>query len=365
MKIPDWIKNSSKFLKESYDNECIDNLDDVDFLINVEGRILKNLPLTKEIKNIKDFIIYISVIKFFDIEQNDEIIIEDYLDDAISYISDKIIDLPSYEKEYFISIALKIKYSLYKSVELDKFELFTSLLQMGNFDLEPFSAVAYYGGYKYMEYLYENNYTWNDSILFIAIKEDNVKFIKFLTSNWFIINKRKRYEKVENVFGFTMKFGNFTSSHLIGQIGKKIETSREHFRKYTLYNSIIEGSIECLKFLASSEKYGCNQLILCKIAAGCGNLEILKHLHSIGYQWNVETCNYATALNNLPCLKYAIENGCPVEYNAMRYAMENRNGKCLSYLTKKKCNYEYSLRNFNNDTYKLMDNAKNEYFEKK
>ena len=49
----------------------------------------------------------------------------------------------------------------------------------------------------------------------------------------------------------------------------------------------------------------------CSKAAANGQLELLKHAHEHGCDWNERTCEYAAKNGHLECLKYAHEHGCP------------------------------------------------------
>ena len=48
-----------------------------------------------------------------------------------------------------------------------------------------------------------------------------------------------------------------------------------------------------------------------EVAAGNGNLYVLKYLHKNGCPWSITTCDAASDFGHLEVLKYARNNGCP------------------------------------------------------
>ena len=76
---------------------------------------------------------------------------------------------------------------------------------------------------------------------------------------------------------------------------------------------------------------------LCCMAAGYGQLEILKWAHENNYAWGVWTSRTA-AQEHLACLKYAHENGCPWDTWTSAYAA-NGHLECLKYAHENGCRW--------------------------
>ena len=89
----------------------------------------------------------------------------------------------------------------------------------------------------------------------------------------------------------------------------------------------IQLCVEICDFESLKTIYNLSQEIsnICEIAAGNGNLEVLKFAHEIGCPWDEETCTQAAINGHLDCLKYAHENGCP--WNSTTSVVAAKNGK--------------------------------------
>ena len=100
---------------------------------------------------------------------------------------------------------------------------------------------------------------------------------------------------------------------------------------------IKDHNLECLKYLYenrdtklySNNFFNKTNKALCAISALAGNIECLKYFHTIGYEWDENTCKNAVKNNHLECLIYAYENGCPIG-NYTDYFGYNNN--CSEYI---------------------------------
>ena len=83
-----------------------------------------------------------------------------------------------------------------------------------------------------------------------------------------------------------------------------------------MYSAVINGNIDIVRWLSSKNIKGDANLSTLTAAARGGNLEVLKHVLSLGCPWIERVCMIAAENGNLEVLKWAVRNGYP------RYASE-------------------------------------------
>jgi len=109
----------------------------------------------------------------------------------------------------------------------------------------------------------------------------------------------------------------------------------------TILCSISSGHLECLQYALLD---GCpkpSNDVCINHAAGYGQIEVLKYLRSIGWEFNSETlCHAVRPANNLACVKFLVEAGCVMSADVINSAACYGNLVCLQYLREKGCEWD-------------------------
>jgi len=87
---------------------------------------------------------------------------------------------------------------------------------------------------------------------------------------------------------------------------------------------------------------------LCRIAAEYNQFDMLKHLHTLGYSWNVETFNSAVCGGDIDVVRYLYTNNCPWDENTCSYSVmyhntEADNLNCLRFLHEHGCPWDEDI----------------------
>lgn len=90
-----------------------------------------------------------------------------------------------------------------------------------------------------------------------------------------------------------------------------------------------------LKQLYEQHRYPLSEVIS-EVAAGRGDLNILKWLIDIGCPWNEWTCSNAAKNGHLHIVQWARQNGCPWDSLTLVYASYNGHWHILHWLFKNK-----------------------------
>lgn len=99
--------------------------------------------------------------------------------------------------------------------------------------------------------------------------------------------------------------------------------------KYTFQEAVEKGHLHIVTYL-HNENIRCE--LSCTLASQAGQLEILKFLHTHGYEWGTLCTQYAAEEGHLDCLMYLHEEGCEWDEDAFRCAAEGGHLPVLQYL---------------------------------
>jgi ankyrin repeat protein len=99
-------------------------------------------------------------------------------------------------------------------------------------------------------------------------------------------------------------------------------------------------SLETMKY--AYETYGNNRTnfwyaLTCAVAAGNGNIEMVKYLRANGCQWNREACDRAALQGHLKMLNFLHVNGCNWDDNTFLAALKGGNRNVIEYLVENNC----------------------------
>lgn len=150
-------------------------------------------------------------------------------------------------------------------------------------------AASVKGNLECLKYCYENECDKNENNIDHAGHNDHLECVKFLCDKDYFLNEHSFSGAARNGHSKIIKFAHDN-------------------------NLIMSGKIITLN------------------AALSGNLDLLKYLHSNGYEWDPSTTWNASREGHLDCLIYAHTNGCPIDTDCMNVAVHYSNLNTLRYL---------------------------------
>ncbi len=266
-------------------------------------------------------------------------------------ISPKLISYCGGQKE---SLPVAILLSLSSIATLESFK--TVLLGF-KFNYHSFSlVVASWGDFETLHWFHSNGWGFHYEILpTIAERGDEVVFMKYLH-----FCKDKNFDGIEvslkEALVVAAKLGRinileaaFTTMEVdltvywkvlleAAAIGGQVDVLQwiwnnllsDTFKEWSIENgvmkqdeahlimisAILNGNIDTVRWLSSKniKDDTCHSTIN---AARGGNLEVLKHVISLGCPWSKNVCIIAAENGNLELLKWAVQNGCPWNISKM------------------------------------------------
>jgi len=112
---------------------------------------------------------------------------------------------------------------------------------------------------------------------------------------------------------------------------------------------IIQGLIKevsniCLSYLSDEERIyikkeweNFDKIVICKIAARNGWLDLLIWARQNGCEWDSWTCTYAAGNGHLEVLKWTRLNNCPWNERTCKFAAERNYTEIIEWLSKNNC----------------------------
>ena len=97
------------------------------------------------------------------------------------------------------------------------------------------------------------------------------------------------------------------------------------------WEAIKFGELIGLRFLHQRGDFDDDPDSLCTLAAGEGQLEILKWLREYDFPWDAGTCTNAALRGHLEVLQWARANGCPWDHRTCANAAEGGHFELLSW----------------------------------
>lgn len=80
-----------------------------------------------------------------------------------------------------------------------------------------------------------------------------------------------------------------------------------------------EGDVECIK-TATKKKLAIDEKFVCYKLAKLGDLEGLKLVRSMGFEWSSRTCAAAANMGHIHVLHWVVKNGCPLSLSVFVHA---------------------------------------------
>jgi hypothetical protein len=192
------------------------------------------------------------------------------------------------------------------------------------FDLVSKAAAS--GNVECLEFAYKEEGVWSKAAGGNIGRSGSIPCLEFALSNKL---------PVDEVPLFAAKYGKLDIlQYYIG----KIDTSMSQKQLTALLEFAISSDFECSKYLIE-----CGARInfqAMRLAAECGNLPLLKYLHSKGGVLTRHCCGSQEDHEGcLACHKYMCDNGVPWSDMATAYAAKSGHIKCMEYAREKGCKW--------------------------